>query len=250
MEEHNLMIEFDFQKLVDDIASKGEGRCSPIFNVSIFEKDIILSNEEQSKLKAFISVQIDEHLQDKSDTNFTGDVKGMGAIHNEPAFHTIVLNIEQAVRDYLNSFSKMVDKLQIYHQKSWPVILKSNGKVDGHSHTNAHLSAVYYLNVPKANGGDLVFFSPIELNLPSNSSGVDFLRPQTYMHVIKPYNGLLVVFPSALRHEVTKYEGDESRLSLSFDFVLTASEEVGSGKIENLAPSIKTWKPFTKQNNG
>ena len=239
------MIEFDFQKLVDDIANKGKGKCSPIFNVSIFEKDILLSNEEQNILKKFISVQIDDHLQDKSDINFTGDVKGMGAIHNEPVFQTIVLNIEKAVKDYLNSFSKMADKLQIYHQKSWPVILKSNGKVDRHCHTNAHLSAVYYLNVPKANGGDLVFFSPIELNLPSNSSGVDFLRPQTYMHIIKPYNGLLVVFPSALRHEVTKYEGNEARLSLSFDFVFTASEEVGSGTIENLAPSINSWKAFT-----
>jgi uncharacterized protein (TIGR02466 family) len=240
------MLEEEIRLLIKDIADKKDGRLSPIFNINIYEKDIVLNNELRIKYEQFIKEQIFTHLQNNSDSNFTGDIKGMGSIHNESTFQYLIQEIEKAVSEYLKSFSKLTQKLQIYYQKSWPVILKRGGMVGSHHHANAHLSAVYYLNVPKGEGGDLIFYSPIDLNLPSLSTGVDFFHAKTYIHAIKPYSGLLVIFPSVLKHEVTKYEGHEPRLSLSFDFVLTASEEAGSGEIENLAPSINLWRPFEK----
>lgn len=242
------MLEKEIHLLIKDIADKKDGRLSPIFNINIYEKDIALTNETRIKYEQFVKKQIFTHLQNHSDSNFTGDVKGIGSIHDESTFQYLIQGIEIAVSEYLESFSKLTQKLQIYHQKSWPVILKNGGMVGSHHHANAHLSAVYYLNVPKGKGGDLIFYSPIDLNLPSISTGVDFFHAKTYIHAIKPYNGLLVIFPSVLKHEVTKYQGNEPRLSLSFDFVLTASEEAGSGEIENLAPSIKLWRPFINKN--
>lgn len=246
MERQRQMTELNFTTLIHDFEVKSKGQSLPIFSINIYQKDIYLDNDKRHSIATFFDQFIADHNQSQSNSNFTGDVKGFGSIHRLAILSDLIKELEDSVLNYIATFSRMVDKIQVYHQKSWPVVITKGGSVDCHKHGNADLSAVYYLDVPEGEGGELVFYSPLTMGLPSNSSGVDFFRPKECAHAIKPYTGLLVIFPSALKHEVRTYQGDNPRLSLSFDFTITASESQGSGMLENFPPAISYWSVFGK----
>ena len=238
------MANLDLIALAHDLEMKQKGLSCPIFPINIYQRDIYITKEQRESINPLFDRTIIDHEVNKSDSNFTGDVKGFGSIHNLPIFSDLIKEIENSVFNYIDTFSQMKNKIQVYHQKSWPVIITNGGSVDCHKHANADLSAVYYIDVPNGEGGELVFYSPSTMGLPSNSSGVDFFRPKAYAHAIKPYSGLLLIFPSALKHEVRAYQGQDPRLSLSFDFTITASESQGAGTIENLPPATSYWRAF------
>ena len=238
------MDEINFKNLTDDLCQKKKGHSFQLFSINIYQRDILLSQETRSAIISNFKEMQDGYFKSSTTSSYTGDVEGMGAMHNMDIFEELIKEIEISVLDYLRSFSKMYDKLQVYHQKSWPVFLKSGTSVDSHHHSNSDLSAVYYFDVPEGSGGELIFYSPIDLGLPSNSKGVDFWKNEFCVNGIKPYTGLLVIFPSSIKHEVRRYTGEAQRVSFSFDFTLTASPDLGSGQIENLPPSINHWRAF------
>lgn len=238
------MNNFNPKEFIDDIQAKSDGILEPLFSTNIFLKDIFLQDYQRDSIFSYLNVRISDYIVDPLLSNYTGDVKGFASIHRIAAFDVLTSQIERAVVQYLSSLCKVIDKIQIYHQKSWPVFLKKDTSVSVHSHSNAHISAIYYFDISSNEGGDLVFHSPFDLGLPSNANGVEFFYPKYYLRAIKPYTGMLVVFPSILRHEVTKYLGETPRISFSYDFTLTASPRLGSGSVEMLAPAIETWLPF------
>ena len=238
------MDKINFKKLTDDLYQKKKGHSFQLFSINIYKRDIFISQETRSAITSSFEKMQDGYSNSSTTSSYTGDVEGMGAMHNLDVFEELIKEIEISVLEYLRSFSKMCDKLQVYHQKSWPVFLKSGTSVDSHHHSNSDLSAVYYFDVPEGSGGELIFYSPIDLGLPSNSTGVDFWKNEFCVNGIKPYTGLLIIFPSSIKHEVRKYLGKKQRVSFSFDFTLTASPDLGSGLIENLPPSINHWRAF------
>lgn len=83
-----------------------------------------------------------------------------------------------------------------------------------HSHPNCHLSGVYYLNIPEGSG-DFCFIDP------KPSFNVLDLSGGTYMgrYRIKPSNGLMILFPSWLEHEVEHSSCKDARISAPFNIV-------------------------------
>ena len=238
------MNEINFKKLTSDLCQKKKGHLLQLFSINIYQRDILIPQETRLAIINSFEEMQDKYFKSSTASSYTGDVEGMGAMHNMDIFEELIKEVEISVLDYIRSFSKMCDQLQVYHQKSWPVFLKSGTSVDSHHHSNSDLSAVYYFDVPNGNGGELIFYSPIDLGLPSNSTGVDFWKNEFCVNAIKPYTGLLVIFPSSIKHEVRRYTGEQQRVSFSFDFTLTASPDLGSGQIENLPPSINHWRAF------
>ncbi len=239
------MDEINFKKLTDDLCEKKKGHLLQLFSINVYQRDILIPQDTRSAINNIFEEMQDGYVKSSTKSSYTGDVAGMGSMHNIEIFDDLIQEIEGSVLEYIRTFSKMHDTIQVYHQKSWPVFLKSGTSVDSHQHSNADLSAVYYFDVPEGSGGELIFYSPIDLGLPSNSSGVDFWQNQICINAIKPYTGLLIVFPSSIKHEVRKYVGDKQRISFSFDFTMTASPSLGSGKIENFPPSIDHWRAFS-----
>lgn len=243
--EQALMDNFNFTDLTQELKLRSEGYPASIFAINIFLRDVFLSHILRSSFDAYFRELKTSYLESESQLSFTGDVMGIGSLHKISVFDELINEIECSVLAYIRTFSKMHQKIQVFHQKSWPVFLKSGTTVDCHHHANADLSAIYYYDVPVGgSGGELLFYSPIDLGLPSNAKGVDFWHNNQIIKVIKPYSGLLIIFPSILKHEVLKYTGDKQRISLSFDFTLTAASHFGSGQIENLSPSIDHWQAF------
>lgn len=95
----------------------------------------------------------------------------------------------------------------------WCTILKGGGYHRMHNHEGAWLSGVYYLETGDAaarndNAGWLEF-----------SGAQNYVPGVTDSHWHQPAEGRFLVFPSYLLHGTSPFDGDDLRLSLSFDLI-------------------------------
>jgi len=84
-----------------------------------------------------------------------------------------------------------------------------------HNHPLSKMSAVYYVKTSDETG-DIVFLRPDEQEsyiIPKEITPYTF---KTYR--ISPKNGLLLIFPSYLRHRVGSNNSDTERISIAFNF--------------------------------
>lgn len=89
-----------------------------------------------------------------------------------------------------------------------------------HDHPQAHLSGVYYVRCPK-NSGVIVFENPFSFKafdeLSSYNEGFVQRNAQHKAIYVQPKDGLLLIFPAHLRHQVLENNSDEERISISFN---------------------------------
>lgn len=86
-----------------------------------------------------------------------------------------------------------------------------------HNHRLSHWSGTHYLQVPP-NSGRIAFVDPrVNISmLDTGSELLDLFPPVT--HEIVPVEGMTVIFPSWLLHQVTTHESDDARISVAFNF--------------------------------
>lgn len=184
---------------------------------------------------------------------WTGDLHGVEQIHTHPAFSWIVEQVESHVAIYLQELGVDLSKVDLYIQRAWPIVSRPEQEVGAHCHNTAHISAVYYIQVPTedtADPGSLVFFNDARVNEVSpglGSENTDIMDADNYFNQLYtayvPVEGRLLIFPAKQRHAVTMNETDEVRVSLSFDIVLTATGKA-AGAYEFLTPPPSQWKKF------
>jgi len=180
---------------------------------------------------------------------WTGDVRGAGELHHDPLFAPLIGQLAVHAGDYLAALGFDRRRVALHVQRSWPVISEAGDQVGRHHHPNAHLSAIYYLNGDgSGRGGCLRLFAPRQVNelVPGLALGQDgpigataaLNRP---WHDVAPRAGLLLLFPSSVDHAVLPNgDPEDTRFSLSIDFVLTApAAESQPG--EYLAPHPGRW---------
>jgi uncharacterized protein (TIGR02466 family) len=105
---------------------------------------------------------------------------------------------------------------------SWFNLLEKYGSVDGHRHEKSVLSGAYY---PKCENGSspLMFESPLQ-HYAMNMTFIKQTRFNTYSEGLVPVDGLLILFPSWLRHAVPPNQSGK-RYTVSFNTVRTADKE-------------------------
>ena len=190
-----------------------------------------------------------QNLQDKSEqTNkqFWGQEGGMAHLHQLKEFNWLTVEVEKVVARYLSDLGYDVNRIALFHQKSWPVITRKNKSIDRHSHNNSILAAVFYLQCDQDSGGDLFFHmnKPSLPNIPKIISRE--LEFPTLLTKISPHAFDLVVFPSNLDHSVSRYNAENPRWSISYDISVTAAERLGSGNTENVMIHPKYWREFSR----
>lgn len=79
-----------------------------------------------------------------------------------------------------------------------------------HSHSKWHWSGVYYAQGKST--GDIAFYSNQYLN-QQTSIGLPFGQSFT----VSPEDGMLIIFPSYLFHEVLRNESDKDRINIAFN---------------------------------
>ena len=89
-----------------------------------------------------------------------------------------------------------------------------------HIHPNSLFSGVYWVKAPK-NSGNLMVYDPrpgIQMAMPNRKEGK--LPPELWREVhYEPVAGRCIMFPSWLWHEVKPNESNQTRISVSFNFL-------------------------------
>ena len=89
-----------------------------------------------------------------------------------------------------------------------------------HLHPNALFSGVYWIKAPEKSG-NLMLYDPrpgVQMTMPSRKEGK--LPPELWREVhYKPKAGTVVMFPAWLWHEVKPNESNDTRISVSFNFL-------------------------------
>jgi uncharacterized protein (TIGR02466 family) len=127
-------------------------------------------------------------------------------------FFSTILKKFNKIHNFLNLKKNIKQKLSL----SWCNI-NNNDYIDSpHFHSDAFLSAVYYVKADK-NCGDIEFTSPI-VSLPyiiNNKHIEQFNTYNSYTWKVKPETGLLIIFPSWLTHFVHKNKSNTDRISIA-----------------------------------
>jgi uncharacterized protein (TIGR02466 family) len=183
---------------------------------------------------------------------WTGDLHGVYQIHQDPRFAWIVEQLEAHTSIYLQDLGVDLSQVDIYIQRAWPIVSRPGQEVGVHCHNTAHISAVYYISVPRSeteDPGSLVFFDDARVNevCPGlGSENTDIITEENYLNQLQvaytPVEGRLLIFPAKQRHGVTMNETQEIRVSLSFDLILTAKDGAAAGSYEFLTPPPTQWR--------
>jgi len=179
---------------------------------------------------------------------WTGDLNGVWQVHELPDLQPLADQVIRKVWGYLDATGFDCQQVDLHLQRSWPVFSDFGQVVGRHHHPNAHLSAVLYLSgAGCGDEGALCLHAPHQLNefVPGLAVGLngpiasDHPFNQTHW-TLAPEPGLLVLFPSQLHHSVLENIDEESmRISISFDFVLTA--RASQPPPEYLSPHPHQW---------
>jgi uncharacterized protein (TIGR02466 family) len=188
---------------------------------------------------------------------WTGDLNGVWQLHQHPDCLLITDQVVRRVWAYLDATGFDSSRLELHLQRCWPVLSDWGQVVGRHHHPNAHLSAVLYLSGDgSAAQGALCLHAPSQCNelVPGLAVGHD--APIAPHHPcnqscwsLAPLPGLLVLFPSRLDHSVLENGDAEGlRVSISFDFVLTA--RASGDPPEYLAPHPCQWQRCPRPADG
>ena len=90
-----------------------------------------------------------------------------------------------------------------------------------HLHPNSLFSGVYWIKTPMKSG-NLMLYDPrpgVQMVMPNRKD--DQLPPELWREVhYEPMAGRIIMFPSWLWHEVRTNESNDTRISVSFNFLL------------------------------
>jgi len=89
-----------------------------------------------------------------------------------------------------------------------------------HLHPNSLFSGVYWIKTPK-NSGNLMLYDPrpgVQMTMPNRKEGK--VSPEFWREVhYEPKAGRCIMFPSWLWHEVKPNKSNDTRISVSFNFL-------------------------------
>jgi uncharacterized protein (TIGR02466 family) len=206
----------------------------------------------------FKNIFYDNALKHFNDKGFSNERTGHVSIHHEPAFELLYKFLSKCVEQYLQALNVDTNTFDINFVKSWFNILK-NQQTPLHSHGDAHISIVYYVNTPEGCNQVLRFHNyyqriePFPGSLRYNNPTDKWNELNSYTWGFKPTPGSVFIFPAQLMHDTvgnvdfedqgikTKQDLEQSRICIAADVVLSFNKE--QAKPLGLQP-LSNWKQF------
>ncbi len=138
----------------------------------------------------------------------------------EQAMHKAVSSyFEQAGEDASHPFLGV--RPNGYRIEAWSAVLEGEGNQKPHIHKDGYLSGCYYITIPEEisspeNGADGTVKGGFEVGRPPEELEMSGQFPS---RVIKPAEGLMVLFPAYLYHGTIPFKSDQKRICIAFDVV-------------------------------
>ena len=163
---------------------------------------------------------------DISQNAYFSDSDNTPQIHSIEAFEWLNKKIKAAAIeyfDYLKADRYSEAEVDVYAQKSWLVELTDGGKVGWHRHRNAHISCVFYIDAPKDSCA--LQFKDVEnweAVFPFSLKQSFYIDEPKVEKEVPVEDGLLIMFPSTLKHGTSISNHVGSRLAVSYDLMVTS----------------------------
>lgn len=227
------------------------------FPLTIYHTDLDdCAAHNQAMKETILQLEAEAGERRFKNTAWTGDVHGVASIHDDPRFSWLREQVESHCLQYLGELGYDLNKIDLFIQRSWPVITRKDEGVGVHAHHNANVSAVYYVDVPEsaddpAAAGAFVVHNMAnqnEMQVGISSNATDAIANWNDMNYQRanyfPVAGRLLLFPAKQSHSVDPNRTDGVRISISFDMVMVAAQQDGVATSEFLPPSPDRWRPF------
>ena len=155
-----------------------------------------------------------QKCKDSTVKNFGNSFTKNNYILDESEMETLKSELMLSIKHYVHNVLLIKETIEPYITVSWINFTEKNQYHHKHYHTNSYISGVFYIDVDEKkdfitffNGYDPAIIPSFKETSPFNS--------KTWSFVVK--NKLLLLFPSHLKHEVFVKQGDNIRISLSFN---------------------------------
>ncbi len=117
------------------------------------------------------------------------------------------------------------DEVDIY---AWAAVLEGEGNQHAHIHIDGFLSGCYYVRIPPEvsspdNGLDGAIKGGFEVGRPPEEIGC---KAEPLTRAIKPYEGLMVMFPAYLYHQTIPFKSTDRRICVAFDVLPAGRQRV------------------------
>lgn len=139
-------------------------------------------------------------------------------MRSEPGHVSLSRVIGQVMKATLQSIDPTVDFASIeVRLNGWLNVNPPGGYNGPHQHTNAVLSGVYYIDVPRGpskKGGAIEFLAPHPVRLLAGLVKAPMFSERSY---VQPKAGDLLIFPGQLPHWVHPNDSGKPRVTMAFN---------------------------------
>ena len=187
------------------------------------------TNHDVDKLNRKILSYLINHPNRIVEKNTEGwAIRGGTAVRNLFSYNDEIINdFENIIR---NIIDKKIASLKIdcnhpflmkkplnYDLDCWANLLEAGDYQANHIHNNGWMSGVYYVDLPEIENEKNKHAGWIEFN----RAGYDLphFGEEKDIEIIKPEQGMYILFPSYVWHGTIPYVGKENRVSISFDII-------------------------------
>ena len=183
---------------------------NPIFPEAILETKLDINPEWLEFVK---------NIEYKRNIPNNGHISKNFEILEEKKLSLLKENINNIIKKYTEDYLKISNKFKI--TCSWVNKHTKNDFAQPHLHKNSIISGIFYLQT-KQGSGDLIFS---RTNFLSDTFSFDIINDNiinTNNVVFKVYDGLLLIFPSRIKHGTFPMPFDNyERICLSFNTFIT-----------------------------
>ena len=128
--------------------------------------------------------------------------------------------ISDAVKYFAYQHLKVCDYVYIDVCRAWGIKHMPNDWAQNHCHMNSVFSGIYYLDVHEDSGDLVIEKGQHSTNcfMTTLTPDVNFFNQYTQQSWrVRPENGMILVFPSQVIHNVEKNKTDQVRYAVAFD---------------------------------
>ena len=188
----------------------------PLFRYEVDEKGLneLLAKEIAKRRKDESGMANSNRIGWQSDHDFFQ--------RSESAHVSLARLIGQVMKATLQSIDPAADlgRVQV-SMNGWVNINPPGGYNGPHQHTNAALSGVYYVDVPRGRsekGGAIEFLSPHPVRLIGGMLNAPMFAERMY---VQPKAGDLLIFPGQLPHWVHPNDSGKARVTVAFNAMIS-----------------------------
>ena len=159
--------------------------------------------------------KLDEYKFDTSNSTITGEYAGKVNIHHDKEFEQFFNDLKVELINYFGVLGVRTDLFDFYVAKAWLSIIDEDKTMNAHTHSESHISFVFYINVPKNSHAIWFmnqhmpneFFAGLMNNERPNHTElmISEINPANQeSDYFVPEQGMLLLFPGKLPHFVAK----------------------------------------------